>query len=135
MEDVVHRKRGREVSIPRMGVSRELAKERLERLAPAGHRQREVVVQEQARGRCPVTGRLIVADGFDDVALLFVPGGRGAVQRGDRGRRGASQFEAQQIREQVVVAKPGPAGVDGGYERVLVFEPLEDRLGPVAAGE
>ena len=95
MEDVVDRKRGREISIAQMGVGREHAKQRVERLAPAGHRQREVVVHEQARSRCPVTGRLMVADGFDDVALLFVPGGRGAVQRGDRRRRDAPQFEAQ----------------------------------------
>ena len=118
-----------------MGVGREHAEQRVERLAPAGHRQREVVVHEQASSRCPVTGRLIVADGFDDVALLFVPGGRGAVQRRDRRRRDAPQFEAQEIGEQVVVAEPGTAGVQCGDEGVLVFEPLEDRLGPRAAGE
>ena len=135
VEDVVDRKRSREISVAQMGIGREHAKQRVERLAPAGHRQREVVVHEQAPGRCPVTGRLIVADGFDDVALLFVPGGRGAVQRGDRRRRDAPQFEAQQIGEQVVVAEPGPGGVECGDEGVLVFEPLEDRLGPRAAGE
>ena len=75
--------------------------------APAGHRQCEVVVHEHASRRCQVTRLLIVTDGFDDVTLLFVPGGRGAVQRGDRRRRGAPQFEAQQIAEQVVIAKPG----------------------------
>ena len=135
MQDVVDRKRSREISIAQMGIGRELAKERVERLAPAGHRQREVVVQEQARGRCPVTGRLMVAHGFEDVALLLEPGGRGAVQRGDRRRRRASQFEAQQIGEQVVVAEPCPGGVQGGHEGALVLEPLEDRLGPGAAGE
>ena len=79
VEDVVDRERCREISIAQMGVGRELAKERVERLAPAGHRQREVVVQEQASSGCPVTGRLIVADGFEDVAFLFVPGGCSAV--------------------------------------------------------
>ena len=135
MENVVDRKRSREISVAQMGIGREHAKQRVERLAPAGHRQREVVVHEQARSRCPVTGRLIVADGFDDVALLFVPGGRGAVQRRDRRRRDAPQFEAQQIGEQVVVAEPRTGGVERGDEGVLVFEPLEDRLGPRAAGE
>jgi hypothetical protein len=39
-----NRKRGREVPVAHMGVGREHAKQRVERLAPAGHRQREVVV-------------------------------------------------------------------------------------------
>ena len=135
VEDVVDRKRSREISIAQMSVARELAKERVERLAPASHRQREVVVQEQASSRGPVTGRLVVADRFDDVAFLFVPGGCGAVQRRDRRRHDAPQFEAQEIGEQVVVAEPGTAGVQCGDEGVLVFEPLEDRLGPRATGE
>ena len=118
-----------------MGIGRERPKQRVERLAAPVHRQREVVVHEQARSRCPLTGCLIVADGFDDVAPLFVPGGRGAVQRRDRRRRDAPQFEAQQIGEQVVVAKPGTGGVERGDERVLVFEPLQGRLGSGAAGE
>ena len=135
VEDAVDRKRSREVSVAQTGIGREHPEQRVERLAPAGHRQREVVVHQQAPGRHPVTGRLIVADGFDDVALLFVPGGRGAVQRRDRRRRDAPQFEAQQIREQVVVAEPRTGGVERGDEGVLVFEPLEDRLGPHGAGE
>ena len=57
------------------------------------------------------------------------------MQRRDRRRRGAPQLEAQQIGEQVVVAEPGPGGVERGDERVLVFELLEDRLGARAAGE
>jgi hypothetical protein len=35
----------------------------------------------------------------------------------------------------VVVAEPCPCGVEGGHEGALVFEPLEDRLGPGTAGE
>ena len=86
VEDAVDRERGREISVAQRGIGRERPEQRVERLAPAVHRQRQVVVHEQARSRCPVTGCLMVADGFDDVALLFVPGGRGAVQRRDRRR-------------------------------------------------
>ena len=135
VENVVDRQRSREISVAQRGTGRERPEQRMERLAPAVHRQRQVVVHEQARSRCPVTGCLVVADGFDDVALLFMPGGRGAVQRRDRLGRDAPQFEAQQIGEQVVVAKPATGGVERGDEGVLVFEPLEDRLGPRAAGE
>jgi len=78
---------------------------------------------------------LVVADGFGDVAVLPVPGGCGAVQRRDRRRRDAPKFQAQQIGEQVVVAEPCPGGVQRGHEGALVLEPLEDRLGPRAAGE
>ena len=135
MEDAVDRKRSREVSVAQVGIGREHPEQRVERVAPAGHRQRVVVVHQQAPSGHPFTGRLIVADGLHDVALLFVPGGRGAVQRRDRRRRDAPQFEAQQIREQVVVAEPRTGGVERGDEGVLVFEPLEDRLGPHGAGE
>ena len=135
VENAVDRKRSREVSVAQVGIGREHREQRVERVAPAGHRQRVVVVQQQAPGGPPLTGRLIVADGLDDVALLFVPGGRGVVQRRDRRRCDAPQFEAQEIREQVVVAEPRTGGVERGDEGVLVFEPLEDRLGPHGAGE
>ena len=118
-----------------MGIGREPPEQRVERVAPAGHRQREVVVHEQARGRRPVPGCLVVPDGLGHVAVLLVPRGRGAVQRRDRRRRRAPQLQAQQIGEQVVVAEPGPGGVERGDERVLVLELLEDRLGSGAAGE
>ena len=134
VENVVDRKRSREISITQIGIGREHPKKRVERLAPPGHRQREVVVHEQARSRVPVTCRLMVAHGLDDVAFLFMPGGRGAVQQRDRCRRGAPQLEAQQIGEQVVVAEPGTAGVERGDERVPVLQLLEGRLGPRGAG-
>ena len=126
----VDRKRRREISVAQMGIGREHPKQRVECLAPAGHRQREVVVHEQAPSRRPVTGCLMVAHGLDHVAVLFVPGGRGAVQRRDGRRRRAPQLQAQQIGEQVVVAEPGPGGVECGDEGVLVLELLEDRLAP-----
>ena len=135
MEDAVDGERSREVSVGQAGIGREHPEQRVERLAPAGHRQRVEVVHQQAPGGRPVTGRLIVADGLDCVAVLFVPDGRGAVQRRDRRRRDAPQFEAQEIREQLVVAEPRTGGIERGDERVLVFEPLEDRLGPHGAGE
>ena len=135
VQDAVDRERRREIGVPWMGVGREGSEQRVERLAPAGHRQREVVVDEQAPSRRPVTGGLVMADGFHHIALGFVPGGRGAVQRRNRRGRDASQLEAQQVGEQVVVAEPGTGGVECRDEGVLVLQPQEDRLGPRGAGE
>ena len=122
VEDAVDGERSREVSVGQAGIRREHGEQRVERFAPAGHRQRVEVVHQQAPGRCPVTGRLIVAaDGLDYVAVLFVPHGRGAVQRRKLRLRHAPQFEAQEIREQVVVAEPRTGGIERGDERVLVL--------------
>jgi hypothetical protein len=105
VENAVDRERRREISIAEVGVGREGSEQGVERLASAGHREREVVVHEQACSGRPVTGCLIVADAVEDIALLFVPGGRGTVKRRDRRRRDAPQLEAQQIGEQVVVGR------------------------------
>ena len=56
VEDVVDRERGREISVAQMGIGREQPEQRVERVAPAGHRQGEVAVREQAPGRRPITG-------------------------------------------------------------------------------
>jgi len=53
------------------------------------------------------------------------PAGGGLVQRGNLIRRGAAQLEVQQLREQVVVAEPGPALVQRDYEGVGVFQVLQ----------
>ena len=45
----------------------------------------------------------------------------------DGRRREPPQLEPQQVGEQVVVAEPGPAGVDRDDERVRVLELLQDR--------
>ena len=87
VEDGVDRERRREISVAQMGIGRERPEQRVQRLAAAGHRQREVVVGEQARGRRPVPGGLVVPDRLGDVSVLLVPGGRRAVQRRDRRRR------------------------------------------------
>ena len=97
--------------------------------------EREVVVDEQPRGMRPLAGCVLVTDGFDDVAVLLVPLGRGAVQRRDLRRRDAPQLEAQEVGEQVVVAEPRAGGVERRDERVLGLQPLQDRLRAGAAGE
>ena len=135
VEDVVDRERRREISVAQMGIGREQREQRVERVAPAGHRQGEVAVREQAPGRRPITGCLVVPDGLGHVSVHLVPRGRRAVQRRNGRRRRAPQLQAQQIGEQAVVAKPGPGAVECGDEGVLVLELLEDRLGPGAAGE
>jgi hypothetical protein len=135
VQDVVDRERRREIAVAYMGVGREGSEERVERLAAAGHRQSEVVVNDQAPGRHPVTGGLVVADRFRHVTLGLVPRGRGAVKRRDRRGRDAPQLETQQVGEQVVVAKPGTGGVECRDEGVLGFQAQQHRLGPRAAGE
>ena len=81
VDNAVDRKRSREVSVAQVGIGREHREQRVERVAPAGHRQRVVVVQQQAPSGPPLTGRLIVADGLDE---------RRRPVRARRPRRGAA---------------------------------------------
>ena len=53
------------------------------------------------------------------------PAGGDLVQRGNLIRRCAAQLEVQQLREQLVVAEPGPARVQGDHEGVGVFQVLQ----------
>jgi hypothetical protein len=135
VQDVVHRKRGGKVAVVEVFVRREGAEQRVERLAAAGHRQRQEVVDEQAAGVAPVSACLSVLDGCDDIAVLFMPYRRSAVQRPDRCRRDVPELEPQQIGEEVVVAKPRSGRVERRDERILGFEPQEDRLSAGPAGE
>jgi hypothetical protein len=67
--------------------------------------------------------------------VLLEPLRRRAPQRPDDPGLRSAQLEAQQVGEQVVVAEPGPSGVDGRDERVGALEALQDPLGARCAGE
>ena len=93
------------------------------------------VVGEQARSPRPISRGLGMADGLHDIPVLFVPGGGFAVQGLDAGGIGASQLEAQEVGEKVVVAKPGAGDIERGDEGVRLLEVLQDPLTGRGAGE
>ena len=114
---------------------REGGEQRAERRGAAVEDEADVAVGEQARGVRPVARRLRMADRLDRRAVLLVPAGRCLVQRRDHRRGGPPQLESQQLREEVVVAKHGPSGIQRDDERVRVLELLQDPLRARAAGE
>ena len=61
----------RDVAVVQLGIRREHPEQRVQGLTAARHGQREVVVHEQPPRLRPVAGRLSVADGFDDIAVLL----------------------------------------------------------------
>ena len=68
-------------------------------------------------------------DRVDDLPVLLIPRGRGPVERGDGGRLGPAQLQAQEVGEEVVVAEPRPLGVERDDERVRLLEREQDPLG------
>ncbi len=74
-------------------------------------------------------------DGVDNLAVLAEPFRRPPVQRRDLIRQRAAQFQPEQIPEQVVVAEPGPLGVERDDERVRVFELKQDPFRPGPASQ
>ena len=89
----------------------------------AVEREAGAVVDEQAGGLRPVPGGLGVPDRLDDVPVLGEPARRrrGAAVRSASGL-GPAQLEPQQVGEEVVVAEPGPPGVERDDERVRRLE-------------
>ena len=94
---------------------------------------RAPVVPEQAGREAPVLGHLRVANCFDRMPAFGPPPGGDGVQARQLLRGGPSQLECEQIREQVVVAKPGSLRVQRDHERACVFELGEDPVGSRAS--
>ena len=63
------------------------------------------------------------------------PAGGGPVQRGHLVRRGAAQFQLQQVGEHLVVAEPGPARVHRDHERVGLLQVLQHALAAAGPGQ
>jgi hypothetical protein len=57
------------------------------------------------------------------------------MQPGDRGRLGAPQLKLKQVGEQVMIAEPGPPGVQRGHERVGRLQILQGPLPAAVAGQ
>ena len=93
------------------------------------------VVGEQAGGEAPVAGGLGVAARLGRVPVPGEPPGAGCVQPGHLARRGAPQLQQQQVGEHLVVAEPGPLGVQRHHERTGLFQVLQDPLPSVVAGQ
>ena len=122
-----------------LGIRQCVRRERLEegshRCEAAVESDAEAVLPDEIPGEPPVRGGLRMLDRVDHVAVLGVPLGRGAMQLGDGIGLAAPQLEEQEIREQRVVAEPGPLRVDRDDERVRVLQLEERPLRPARAGQ
>jgi hypothetical protein len=103
--------------------------------APAAEVKVEPVVRQQPGRHRPVLGGLRLADRLHRVPVPGQPPGGSAVQRGPFIRLGAAQFQLQQIREQLVIAKPRPARVQRDHERAGLLQILQDPFPARAAGQ
>ncbi len=92
------------------------------------------MIGEQPGGPLPVPRRLRVTDRLHREPVLREPPGRRLVQPGDLARRGAAQLQLQQVREQVMIADPGPRRVQRYHERVRLLQLLQHPLAPRAPG-
>ena len=117
------------------GLGRERGDQRGQRRVLPLEGQRQGAVDEQPGGVRPVPGGLGVPDGLGDLPVRRVPLGRGPVQRHDGVGLGAPQLEPQQVREEVVVAEPGPPGVERDDERVRRLQLVQDALRAGGADE
>ena len=93
------------------------------------------MVGEQPGRVGPVARRLGVPDGVDHLAMLGEPRGGPPVQRRHLFGQRPAQLQPQEIREQVVVAKPRALGVERDDERVRVLELQQDPFRARAAGQ
>ncbi len=93
------------------------------------------MIRQHAGSQGPVLRRLRVADRLDRVPVPRVPPGGRGVQRRQVGRRAAPQFQLQEVGEQLVVAEPGPPGVQREHERASLRELLQDPLPARAPGQ
>ena len=117
------------------GARREGPQQRLDGLRLPVEGQAERMVGEQPGRIMPVAGRLGVPDGLDHVAVLREPPGGPPVQRRHVLGQRPAQLQPEQVREQVVVAEPGPLGVQGHDERVRVLELEQDPFRAGTAGQ
>ena len=109
--------------------------QRLDGLRLPVERQAERIVGEQPGRAGPVARRLGVPDGLDHLAVLDKPPGGPPVQRRHFFGQRPAQLQPQQIREQVVVAKPRALGVERHDKRVGVLQFQQDPFRARAAGQ
>ena len=118
------------------GPGREGPQQRRHRPRLAVEGQAERVVGEQPGRLGPVTGRLQVPDGVGGLACSGEPAAASRCSAGISAGQRAAQFQPEQVGEQVVVAEPGPLGVERHHERVGVLQvqqdPFRARAAPVS---
>jgi hypothetical protein len=114
---------------------REGPQQRLDGLCLPIEHHAEGVVGEQPGRVGPVAGRLGMPDGVGHLALPEEPSGGLPVQGRHLFGQRPAQFQPEEVREQVVVAEPGPPGVQRDHERVRVLQVQQDPLRAGAASQ
>ena len=85
-------------------------------------RQTEQVVCEQRRRVRPVASREQVSHGLDGLAVVREPPGGPTMEVRNLIGQPSAELQAQEIRQEMVVAKPGALGVQRHDERVGVLQ-------------
>ena len=98
-------------------------------------RQAEQVVREQPGRIGPVAGRERVSNGLDDLTVISEPRCGLAVEVRNFLRQRSAQFQAQEIRQKLVVAEPRALGVERDDECVGVLECQQHLLTAWAASQ
>ena len=80
------------------------------------------MVSDQPRGIRPVACRERVPHRLDDVPVVSEPPSGSPVEVGNLVGKSSAEFEAQEIRQEMVVAKPRAPGVERHDERVGVLQ-------------
>ena len=109
------RHRGK-LRIGRHRAGRERHQELVRRGALPVEDKAEPLIGQQAGGQLPVLRGLGVPDRLDRVPVLFVPSGGEPMQGGELIRLAAQELEPEEVSEHLVVAEPGPAGVQRDHE-------------------
>ena len=128
-------KRERKLRVRSAEAGREGLQQRADRRKAAVEDQADVVRRQQARRVRPVIRRLRMAHRLHWIPVLLMPHRRRPVQRTDGFGVDAAQLELQEVRKEVVVAKPRSRDVQRVHEGVGVLEFLQDALRPRAARE
>jgi hypothetical protein len=114
---------------------RETPQQRLHGLRLPVERQAERIVSQQPGRLRPVSRRLEVPDGVDDLALPGEPPGGAPVQRRYFPGHCPAQLQPQQPGKHLVVAEPGPRPVERDHERVRLLQVLQDPLPALVFGQ
>src|SRR2546430_1301700 len=101
---------------------RERPQQRGDRSLLPVERQTEQVVREEPGCTGPVSGRERVPDGLDDLPVVGEPMGGPAVKIRNLIAQPSADLQAQEIRQKLVVSKPGALSVEGHDERVGILQ-------------
>src|SRR5512135_3638465 len=83
------------------------------------------VAFEQVRGPIRVSGGHGVLECFFQFSLLLEPGSRALAQVGDLERISSLEHVPQEIREQMMIAKPMMLIIQGNKEQIGILQPVQ----------